>query len=118
MVTTDIVTHRKFWGEAVGLRPNHELDFGNGTTQRRYAAHDAVIDAPEFAQVGPQLARCGDSLLWVVTGAGGSEQVDYPGPHFRYLTIQIFDADDECAAIVQRGGRMAAACTPLGTVAH
>lgn len=188
MFTTDIVTHRKFWSETVGLRLDHELDFGNGTLQYRYAAHDSVIkvnhhphpfvptpptgyvgltiaragqpawegrnpggefvrlvppgtdgvvgigvtvstlqparmtdffvDALEFERVGPQVARCGDSRLLVVVGAGGCEQVDYLGPTFRYLTIQIFDANDECAAIAKRGGRMAAACTTLGTVAR
>ena len=74
--------------------------------------------ALEFDRVAPNVARCGDSLLFMVEGPGGQEQDNFIGPNFRYLTVQIYDADEECAAIVRRGGRMAAPCRTLGKVAR
>ena len=41
LFTNDITSHRVFWSETVGLRLDHELDFGNGTIQHRYDAHDS-----------------------------------------------------------------------------
>lgn len=187
LFTNDIDAHRRFWGEVVGLRLDHELDFGNGTIQHRYDAHDSVIkvnhfpepfapmpptgytgltiarDGPEWAGANPggetvrlvppgtdglagigvtvrtpdvarmmrfyveamefervsgSVARCGDSLLFVEEGPGGAEADDFVGPNFRYLTVQIFDADEACAAIVARGGRLARAPVTLGEVAR
>jgi lactoylglutathione lyase len=63
-------------------------------------------DGLEFDQVAPHVVRCGDSLLTVVEGPGGCEADDVVGPGFRYITVQVFDADAECAGIVRRGGRM------------
>ena len=186
--TNDIDSHRAFWGETVGLRLDHELDFGNGTIQHRYDAHDSVIKvnhfpepfaaqpptgyvgltiaraerpewsgpnpcgepvrlvppgtdgvvgigitvstpdpgrmmefyvkAMEFNEVSPTVARCGDSLLFVEEGPGGSEADDFVGPNFRYLTVQIFDADQACDAIVARGGRLARLPVNFGEVAR
>lgn len=63
-------------------------------------------DALEFDQVAPGVLRCGDSLLAVVEGPGGSDTDDVVGSGFRYITVQVFDADQECAGIVARGGRV------------
>ena len=188
LFTNDIERHRAFWGDAVGLRLDHELDFGNGTIQHRYDAHDSVIkvnhfpepfqpqaptgyagltiaragapgwegvtpggesvrlvplgtdgvsgigvtvrtpdpasmmtfyiEAMEFDEVSSNVARCGDSLLFVEDGPGGAEADDFVGPNFRYITVQIFDADAACDAIVERGGRLARAPVTLGEVAR
>lgn len=189
MFTPDIASHRKFWGEDVGLRFDHELDFGNGTIQHRYDAHDSVIkvnhfpqlfapqppsglvgltiardgtagwegrvpgggeyvrlvppgtdgvvgigitvstpdparmmafyiEAMEFEPAGPTTARGGDSLLFFVKGPGAQPTTDFVGPNFRYLTVQIFDADEACAGIVTRGGRLARAPVSFGKVAR
>lgn len=188
MFTNDIVAQRKFWGDTCGLRLDHELDFGNGTIQHRYDAHNSVIKvnhypepfapaaptgyagltiaragqpawegrnpggelvrlvppgsdgvvgigitvstpdparmmrfytaAMEFERVAPQVARCGDSLLFVVEGPGGRDIETFVGPNFRYLTVQIFDADAECAAIVQRGGKLVQHCVTFPEVAR
>lgn len=67
------------------------------------------LGAMEFEQAGPKVARCGDSLLFVEEGPGGSDGDDFIGRGFRYLTVQIFDADQACADIVARGGRLARA---------
>lgn len=79
---------------------------------------DFYLDAMEFEQAGPSIARCGDSLLFVEEGPGGSETDDFIGPAFRYLTVQIFDADEACEQIVARGGRLGRAPVSLGEIAR
>ena len=74
--------------------------------------------ALEFERVSARVARCGDSLLFVVEGPGGCDMDSFIGPNFRYLTVQIFDADAECAAIVKRGGKLVQACVSFPKVAR
>jgi len=76
------------------------------------------LDVMEFEQAGANVARCGDSLLFVERGPGGSVTESFKGPAFRYLTIQIFDADETCADIVKRGGRLSQAPVTFGEVAR
>lgn len=78
------------------------------------------VDAMEFERVSPSIARCGDTLLFVERGTGGVETEDFkgPGPGYRYLTIQVFDADRDTGGILARGGRLASAPTNYGTIAR
>jgi lactoylglutathione lyase len=76
------------------------------------------LGAMEFDAVGPRTARCGDTLLFVEKGPGGSPGDDFVGPAFRYLTVQIFDADEACRGIVARGGTLARAPVSFGQVAR
>jgi lactoylglutathione lyase len=65
------------------------------------------LRAMEFERVAPFTARCGDTLLFIEEGPGGIETDDFIGPGYRYLTVQIFDADQSIKDIVMRGGRLA-----------
>jgi len=76
------------------------------------------LRAMAFEEAGPNVARCGDTLLFVEQGPGGTATEDFIAPNFRYLTVQIFDADAACADIVARGGRLARAPVSFGTVAR
>ena len=76
------------------------------------------LQAMEFEKVGPGVVRCGDSLLFVKEGPGGSPTDDFTGRAFRYLTVQIFDADEACEQIVARGGRLGRAPVTLDQVAR
>lgn len=76
------------------------------------------VQAMEFECIGPRTARCGDSLLFFEEGAGGSETTDFIGPGYRYLTVQIFDADRAMQGIVARGGRLAREAISFGNVAR
>jgi lactoylglutathione lyase len=76
------------------------------------------VDAMAFEAVAPRVARCGDTLLFVEHGDGGQDSESFVGRGYRYLTVQIFDADAECAAIVRRGGRPGAPPVNFGTVAR
>lgn len=188
LFTNDIAAQREFWGSAVGLRLDHELELEPGWVQHRYDAHDSVVKvnhlvaplgskAPsgyvalaiagdaawsgshpggddvrvvpdgvagigvtvrtpdpgqmmdfycrvmEFEEVDATTARCGDSLLFVVDGPGGRPPAEpgldgLKGPAFRYLTVQIFDADAECAGIAERGGRVVVEPRSVGGVAR
>lgn len=76
------------------------------------------VEAMEFEQVAPFTARCGDSVLFVEPGTGGSPKASFIGPDFHYLTVQIFDADAACEQIVARGGRLGQAPRTLNQVAR
>jgi lactoylglutathione lyase len=80
---------------------------------------DFYVGAMEFERVAPQIARCGDTLLFVEQGPGGSETEDFIGAGgYRYLTVQIYDADKETDGIVARGGRLARAPENYGKIAR
>jgi lactoylglutathione lyase len=78
---------------------------------------DFYCTAMEFEQAGPASVRCGDSLLFLVEGeiAAGTQLC---APGFRYLTVQVFDADAEMAGIVARGGRIVADAVSFAGVAR
>lgn len=76
------------------------------------------VDAMEFEAIDTSTARCGDTLLFVEPGTGGSENEDFIGVGFRYLTVQIFDADRAIEEIVARGGRLAREPVNFGEVAR
>jgi lactoylglutathione lyase len=63
--------------------------------------------ALEFETNGPDSVRCGDSVVTFIEGPGGSDIDDYARMGYRYLTVQVYDADAEMAAVVERGGRVA-----------
>lgn len=188
LFTNQIAQQRSFWSDTVGLRLDHELDFGNGTVQHRYDAHGSVVkvnhyptplpeqpptgyvgltiagpdarhyegrhpdgdavrvvprgtdgvvgigitvrtpdtarlmrfytEAMAFERVADDVARCGDTLLFVTPGPGGQPCNDFVGLAFRYLTVQIDDADLAMQEIVARGGRVAREPVTFGTVAR
>jgi len=68
---------------------------------------DFYASVLEFDEAGPGRLRCGDTLVTFVDGPGGCETTDYAVPGFRYLTVQVFDADRDLAGAVRRGGRIA-----------
>ena len=76
------------------------------------------VDVMEFERVGPFTARAGDTMLFVEEGPGGSETEDFVGPGYRYLTVQIFDADQSMKDIVARGGRIAREAVSFKDVAR
>lgn len=76
------------------------------------------VEAMEFERVDAFTARCGDTLLFVDEGVGGSETDDFIGRGYRYLTVQIFDADREMQCIEARGGRIARQAVSFRDVAR
>lgn len=79
---------------------------------------DFYTRAMEFEAVDSTTARCGDTLLFVVQGPAGIDADDFVGLAFRYLTVQIYDADEACEQIVTRGGQLKRRPISLGKVAR
>lgn len=109
-------------GETVRLVPHgHDGVVGIGivvSTPDPERMMQFYTEAMEFERVSAHVARCGDSLLFVVEGDGGQDSADFVGANFRYLTVQIFDADKACEEIVARGGRLGKKPISHGKVAR
>ncbi|MDP1789605.1 MAG: hypothetical protein Q8L12_03440, partial [Methylibium sp.] len=54
LFTNQIAQQRSFWSDTVGLRLDHELDFGNGTVQHRYDAHGSVVKVNHYPTPLPE----------------------------------------------------------------
>ena len=67
---------------------------------------------------GSNTVRCGDSLLFLEKGVGGNPTSTFVGEGFRYLTIQVFDADKTCSEIKSRGGRIGMKPISVGKIAR
>ncbi len=88
------------------------------STPDRDRMMDFYLNAMEFEKVDSYIAKCGDSLLFVEPGTGGCKTEHFIASNFRYLTVQIFDADQACADIVERGGALGRAPVSFGDVAR
>ena len=71
-----------------------------------------------FEYVTTNTVCCGDSLIFVTKGQPGIQTDSFIGPNFRYLTVQIFDADLECAAIAEKGGFISQPPRTIGDIAR
>jgi len=88
------------------------------STPRPKVVHAFYRDVLQFDDGGDGRLWCGDSVVDFVEGPGGSDIDDFARRGYRYLTMQVFDADREIAAIVDRGGRVAREAVNLGGVAR
>ncbi len=79
---------------------------------------DYYIKILDLESVGPNSVRCGDSLLFLEQGDGGHQTSTFVGEGFRYLTIQVFDADKACSEIKRRGGRIGMSPISVGKIAR
>jgi lactoylglutathione lyase len=71
-----------------------------------------------FPREGADAVRAGTTRIQVVAGPAGDPTDDMSGPGFRYLTVQIFDADEAFAHVVAQGGAPTRAPVSLGTIAR
>ena len=85
-------------------RPNRLLDF--------------YLKTMGFESIGPSTARCGDTLLFIEKGHGGTRTSTFAGEGFRYLTIQVYDADKTCVEIKERGGQIGMQPISVGKIAR
>ena len=88
------------------------------TTENPDAMMEFYTEVMQFDKISSSVARCGDSLLFVEEGEPGTPSDDFVGPGFRYITLQIFDADRACSDIERRGGVIAKPPVNLGKVAR
>ena len=71
-----------------------------------------------FEPAGHNTYRCGDSLLTFEHDAQARRTETMRAPGFRYLTVQVWDADEEHRGLVERGAEEGRPAVTLGTTAR
>lgn len=71
-----------------------------------------------FEDAGGQGYACGETRFFIEAAEDATEQKGIAGPGFRYLTVQIWNCDEEHAGVLARGGREGASPRTLGEVAR
>ena len=89
MAVRDLDAHRRFYGEVLGLPEEDRGRF-----------------------------RVGESVVLLERSATAPEDADMSGAGWRYITFQVFQVDDEHAAVLAAGGREALAPVTLGATAR
>jgi lactoylglutathione lyase len=85
----DLAAHRRFYGEALGLR-----------------------------EVEPGVFAAGESRLVLEESPDAPADAQMRGPGWRYITFQVFKVDQEHARVLAAGGREALAPVTLGATAR
>lgn len=88
---SDLSKHKVFWGDVIGLAP-----------------------AP---RAGGNAFQLGDSVL-ILEEVPGFEAGGFDGKGFRYMTLQVWDADKAHSEIIAKGGHEAALPMTHGEVAR
>jgi len=69
------------------------------------AAHDRFwTHTMQFDRAGEGRYRCGDSLVVVAERGRVERSVEWRGPGYRYMTVQVWDCIAEYEGILARGG--------------
>lgn len=71
-----------------------------------------------FEEVAPAEFRCGQSMVLLQEEPGRAPAGEMRSPGYRYMTVQVWDADAEYTGIVERGGTGASPPRTLGEVAR
>jgi lactoylglutathione lyase len=86
---------------------------------RDLAAHERFLgDAMQMERIAERTYRCGDSLLILEQDEGVTPAGRMTAPGYRYLTVQVWDVDEEHTGIVARGGAEGRPPITLGTTAR
>ncbi len=88
----NLEAHKAFWGDVLGLPP-----------------------APRS---GDDAFRIGDSVVFLEQDDDAPADAAMQGPGFRYLTLQVWDADAAHAGVLERGGMEGRPAITHGTVAR
>ena len=101
--------------------PAHEDIVGIGVRMsvRDIAAHGQFFgEAMQLERLGEDVFRCGDTLLLLHEDPAAERSEAMRAPGYRYLTIQVWDADADHAGIIARGGTEGRPPVTLGTTAR
>lgn len=74
--------------------------------------------ALDMDEIAPGEFRCGESMVLLEEEPGRQPAGEMRAPGYRYMTVQVWDADAEFNAIVERGGTGASAPRTMGEVAR
>jgi lactoylglutathione lyase len=72
----------------------------------------------QFEATGEADFRCGDSLLMLAEAGAAVRTEPVRAPGFRYITVQVWDVDEEHKGIVERGGTEGRPPVTLGATAR
>jgi lactoylglutathione lyase len=75
-------------------------------------------EALGFEAEGDGRFRCGDTLILLEEDPAQPPTGEMRGPGFRYLTVQVWDVDEEHAGVLARGGTEGATPRTLGETAR
>ena len=82
------------------------------------ACHRFFGEAMQFEPVGSNAYQCGDSVVMFEEDGDTKPTGEMRAPGYRYLTVQVWDADAEYRGILERGGAAGRAPATLGTTAR
>ncbi|GAB4330527.1 MAG: hypothetical protein Kow0010_15590 [Dehalococcoidia bacterium] len=82
------------------------------------AFHRFYGGALQLEPTGERAYRCGDSIISFERDDGVTRSASMRGPGYRYLTIQVWDVDDEHLGLLARGAAEGAPPRTLGDVAR
>jgi lactoylglutathione lyase len=82
------------------------------------AARQYYLEALEWDDAGPNAVHCGQTTILLREDPDAAPVGPMRSPGYRYLTVQVWDADAEYARIVERGGEGAMPPRTLGNVAR
>ena len=101
--------------------PRHEGVAGikiNMTVRDAAAMRQFLGVAMQFEEISADTYCCGDSLTTFAEDASAERTEPMRARGFRYLTVQVYDADAEHGGIVARGGEEGRPPVTLGTTAR
>ena len=101
--------------------PGHDgvTQIGVRIAVRSMAAHRRFYaEALGLPEERPGVFRAGESLVMLEESPDAPADAQMQGPGWRYITFQVFNVDDEHAAVLASGGREAMAPITLGTTAR
>ncbi len=104
-----LVPLSELWLQGIGIR-----------LAVRYASafHRFYGEAMQFEPAGSHAYQCGDSVLMFEEDPSAERSGEMRATGFRYLTVQVWDADAEYRGILERGGGDGRAPVTLGTTAR
>ncbi|MBE7637619.1 VOC family protein [Sneathiella sp. P13V-1] len=96
--------------------PDHPSGIAIEMGVRDLAAFDRYFsEALEFTPAGEHRWKCGDTVVIGVADPAAKDDVPLLGLGYRYLTMQIFDADGCYQHVLENGGQGGKAPETLGT---
>jgi len=109
-------------GEFIEILPENTNDLQGPiihlTSEKPNRLIDFYVSVLGFEKITSELIRSGTSYLQITKGSSGNSGESYLGYGFRYITVQVFDADLECQKIEQKGGDVAMQPVSYGKIAR
>lgn len=104
-----LVPHTELWLQGIAIRI---------AVRDAAAFHAFYAEAMQFEPVGSHAYQCGDTVVMFDEDPSVASAGEMRAHGYRYLTVQVWDADQEYRGIVERGGSVGRPPITLGTTAR